>query len=163
MANLNGKEQLNLKKMINESEAEDYTDYIRQVKHSVLIRDDIRKIDTLKNTHSELKLTNHNEFVTLCMNECPFLYNTYADIFNRITKDELDMTIMTKMLVVLKLIEDAKIDQHEGSVMIGRVLKELYVDSAVKRADALDEQYKSEKVEKNEGSSISWKEYKKLK
>jgi len=48
MANLNGKEQLNLKKMINESEAEDYTDYIREVKHSVLIRDDIRKIDTLK-------------------------------------------------------------------------------------------------------------------
>ena len=63
----------------------------------------------------------------------PFLYNSYTNLFNRVIKDELDLEIMTKLLIVLKMIENGKINQHEGSVMVGKVLKELYVDSALKR------------------------------
>jgi hypothetical protein len=71
---------------------------------------------------------------------------------------------MTKLLIVLKLIEDGKVDQHEGSVMVGRYLKELYIDSAIKHGENLDKQYDSEsKPEKIEGKKISWKEYKTMK
>ena len=70
MANLTNDERLNLKKMINESECDDNTDNIRRLKHSVLMRDDIRKIDTLTNTHSEMKNTNISAFTELCQTEC---------------------------------------------------------------------------------------------
>ena len=101
-----------------------------------------------------------DEFVELCQIECPFLFNNYTDIFNKMVKNELDLTIMTKLLTVLKLIEDNKVDQHEGSVMVGKILKELYIDSATKRADNINKEYESEKIPFIESKKISWKEYK---
>lgn len=161
MSVLTNDERLNLKKMINESECGDNTDNIRRLKHSVLMRDDIRKLDTLKNTHGDMKANNNDDFVLLCQNECKFLYANYTDIFNKLVKDELDLTIMTKLLTVLKLIEDSKVDQHEGSVMVGKVLKELYVDSATKRLDNLDKEHDKELM--SEGKPVSWKQFKQMK
>ena len=161
MSVLTNDERLNLKKMINESECGDNTDNIRRLKHSVLMRDDVRRLDTLKNTHGDMKANNNDDFVLLCQNECKFLYSNYTDIFNKLVKDELDLTIMTKLLTVLKLIEDSKVDQHEGSVMVGKVLKELYVDSATKRLDNLDKEHDKEPM--SEGKAISWKQFKQMK
>jgi len=150
-----------LKKMINESDCDDNTDNIRRLKHSVLMRDDIRKLDTLKNTHVDMKNNKNDDFIVLCQNECKFLYANYTDIFNKLVKDELDLTIMTKLLTVLKLIEDSKVDQHEGSVMVGKILKELYVDSATKRLENLDKEHEKEPM--SEGKAISWKQFKQMK
>jgi hypothetical protein len=44
--------------------------------------------------------------------------------------------------------------------MVGRILKELYVDSAIKRADALDREHGTARPERDEGKKISWKEFK---
>lgn len=163
MANLTNDERLNLKKMINESECDDNTDNIRRLKHSVLMRDDIRKIDTLTNTHSEMKNTNISAFTELCQTECSFLYTNYTDIFHKLIKDELDLTIMTKLLTILKMIEDEKVDQHEGSVMVGKILKEMYVDSATRELNHLNEQRDGERVPPSTGEKISWNEFKKMK
>ena len=86
----------------------------------------------------------------------------YTDIFHKLVNDELDLTIMTKLLTVLKLIEDSKVDQHEGSVMVGKILKELYVDSATKHLSNLDKQHSDEVVEPSVGKPISWSDYKKM-
>jgi hypothetical protein len=158
MAALNDNEKLHLKKMIDEMECENNTENIRKIKHSVLIRDDFRTIDSLKK--SEAGLRSKEDFVALCQSTCPFLYNNYTDLFNRHVKDEIDLTIMTKLLTVLKLIEDGKTDQHEASVMVGKILKELYIDSAVKRADNLDKEHEEQKEKPVDGVSISWREYK---
>jgi len=155
-------ERLNLKKMITDSECGDNTSNIRRLKHSVLMRDDVRKLDTLKTTHAGLKTGSFDEFVILCQNECNFLYANYTDIFHKLVNDELDLTIMTKLLTVLKLIEDSKVDQHEGSVMVGKILKELYVDSATKHLSNLDKQHSDEVVEPSVGKPISWSDYKKM-
>lgn len=163
MSGLSNAERLNLKKMINDSECGDNTANIRRLKHSVLMRDDIRKLDTMKNTHADMKSKNKNEFITLCQKECKFLYTNYTDIFNKLINDELDLTIMTQLLTILKMIEDSKVDQHEGSVMVGKLLKKLYVDSATKHLDRMDEIRDSEKVKPSEGKPISWSDYKKLK
>jgi hypothetical protein len=104
-----------------------------------------------------------DSFIEKCKLECVFLYNHYTDIFNKLVKDELDITIMTKLLVILKMIEDQKVDQHEGSVLVGKLLKELYVDSALKRCDNLDKEHANEKEEKKEGINMSWKEFKQVK
>ena len=161
MSTLSADERLNLQKLVNEMESEDNTQHIRKVKHSIILRDEIRKLDTFRNKHIDMQNTDMEKFSTMCREVSPFLYNNYTDIFNRIIKDELDFEIMTKLLIVLKLIEDGKVDQNEGSVMVGKVLKELYVDSALKQADHLDEKNKvTDSLPIKPVNKISWKEYK---
>jgi len=157
---MDSKDRLNLKKLIDEMDCEGNTENIRKLKHSTSIRDDIRKLDNLKKTHADLRASDVDAFFELTQLECPFLFNHYTDIFYKVMKDELDFKIMSRLLIVLKLIEDGKVDQHEGSAMVGKVLKELYIDSALKRADNLDKEH--EVVEKVEGREISWKEYKNM-
>ena len=96
-----------------------------------------------------------------------FLFNNYTDIFNKLYKDELDLGILNQFLTVLSQIEDGKIDQHEGSYKVGQLLKKIYIDSALKKADKLDAADKKKKGKngKNDKKSeepreISWKEYK---
>ncbi len=154
---MNQEERLNLKKLLDQSDFQDNTEHIRKVKHSVLLRDDVRRIDRIKTQYNDMKLNNNEEYIELCRKEAAFLFNNYTDIFNKLVKDELDLLIMTKFLTILKLIEDNKIDQNEGSVMIGKILKELYIDSATKRMENLDKEYKVDEVKKIEPISISWR------
>lgn len=160
---MDNNEKLNLKRLIDQTQCENNTDNIRKLKHSVKIRDDIRRMENLKVHQSALRQLNPDEFKELCEKECRFLFNNYTDIFNKILKDEIDLVIMTRMLSVLKMIEDGKVDQHEGSVVFGKILKELYVDSAVKRGDNLDKEHDSERVLPVEGKKISWNQYKQMK
>mgnify|MGYP005989744959 FL=1 len=163
MSELTNDERLNLKKMITESGCDDNTANIRRLKHSMLMRDDIRKLDTLKNTHIDMKNNKNDDFIILCQNECAFLYANYTDTFNKLVKDELDLTIMTKLLTVLKLIEDSNVGQHEGSVMVGKILKELYVDSATKRLDNIDKKHEGDNEPMSVGKPVSWKQFKQMK
>jgi len=162
MSSLTNDERLNLQKMVSEMDAGDNTNNIRKLKHSILIRDDVRKLDTFKKANIMLRIDNLDQFTELARAECPFLYANYTDIFNRILKDELDLEILTKLLIILKMIEDGKVDQHEGSVMVGKVLKELYVDSALKSAEKLDALVPDvvDMGDLKESKQLSWKEYK---
>ena len=74
--------------------------------------------------------------------------------------DEIDLNIMEKFLEILKKIEDGELDQHNGSVMVGELLKRIYVDSAIKKGEKLDEKYKKEEEVAVEPINISWKQYK---
>lgn len=162
MENITVEDRLNLKKMIGEMDCQDNTEHIRKVRHSNKLRDDIRALDTLKMVESDLRVANPEKFTELAQSIAPFLFNNYTDIFNKIINDELDLGIMTQLLTVLKLIEDEKVDQHEGSVLVGKVLKKLYIDSAMKHGERLDKEHESEKVSPKEGKSISWSNYKKM-
>lgn len=160
MTSLNVNDKMNLRNIVSQMGAEDNTEGIRKLKHSTLIRDDIRKLDTFFNSNTTLKNSNFEKYQLECERLAPFLLENYTDLFTRMIKRELDLTIMTKMLVILKLIEDEKVDQHEGSAMFGKVLKELYIDSTIKHGDNLDEQHATNTIEKSEGKPISYKEYK---
>ena len=158
MSTLSPDERLNLKKLLSEMDSEDNTAHIRKVKHSIVLRDEIRKLDTFKLKNVDMKLNDPEKYVDMCRITTPFLHNNYTDIFNRIIKDEID------------LVEDGKVDQNEGSVMVGKVLKELYVDSALQHAEHLDQpldQSLDQQIPVTEKpietKPISWKEYKKTK
>jgi hypothetical protein len=71
------------------------------------------------------------------------------------------MTILFEFLDVLAKIEEGNLDQHEGSFVVGTLLKKLYIDSAIKKSNKLDAQYEQEKEEKVEPIEISWKSWKK--
>ena len=159
---MNHKESLDLKKLIGnfESEYVDNTENIRKLKHSELMRDDIRKIEVLKQNKSELMKTAPLKFEELAKSEAFFLFSNYTDIFNKVLKNELDLDIMTHILYVLKMIEDEQVDQNEGSVLVGKLLKELYIDSALKRSENLDKEHNNPIIEKEKEKEISWKTWK---
>lgn len=163
---MNPQEKINLKKLIgNMDEYEDNTNGIREMKHSDDIRADILKMEELKKTHTELRKTDSFAFSQLCEAECIFLFYKYTDIYNRLLKDEVDLQIMNRALDVLKRIENGEIDQQEGSVIVGKLFHEIYVDSALRRSanlDAAAEKSKSQSAvpAKEPIKKISWKEYK---
>jgi hypothetical protein len=104
-----------------------------------------------------------NKIMEECMNECGFLFTYYTEIFNKVKKDEIDIGILNKFIDVLRKIEDGELDQHEGSFLVGTLLKELYVDSALKKAEKLNEEHQENKVEPKKAEiNISWKQYKKM-
>lgn len=173
MSLLSSQEKIDLKRLLVENDCEDNTEHIRKVKHSAKIQSDIHQFGYLKNlffgslpvdisilskTESKKK---HIDFENMVQANCNFLYTTYPDIFKRMMKDELDLKIMVRLIEVLKMIEDNKTDQHEASVLFGRVLKEMYIDSAIRHADNLDLEHKDEKQAPEIGKDISWSEYKK--
>ena len=160
---MNPQEKIDLKKLIgNMGDYEDNTAGIRQMKHSDAIRADIQKMVSLKQTRKPD--ISDQAFSELCESECSFLFYKYTDIFRRVLLDEINLTIMSTALNVLKKIEDGEIDQQEGSVIVGKLFHEIYVDSALRRSENLDKAASAAAVEdatapKYEGKSISWKEY----
>jgi len=160
---MNPQEKIDLKKLIgNMGEYEDNTAGIREMKHSDAIRADIQKMMDLKQRRNPD--ISDQAFSELCESECTFLFYKYTDIFRRVLRDEINLTIMSTALKVLKKIEDGEIDQQEGSVIVGKLFHEIYVDSALRRSDNLDKSAanaasEDTSVPKYEGKSISWKEY----
>lgn len=159
---MNPQEKIDLKKLVNNMPDEyvDNTEGIRTLKHSRLIHADIQKMENLKTEHADMRLSNPFQFRELCEAECIFLFYKYTDIFNRLLRDEIDLAIMEKALNVLLKIEEGDIDQQEGSVIVGKLFHEIYVDSALKRSENLDKQSNSTSTPKYEGAAISWQEYK---
>ena len=159
---MNHQERLDLKRLVSNSDAADNTDTIRRIKHSHNFLDNIRIMEQLKRSHAELRTSSPEEFADLCRTKCEFMYNYYTDLFNKQLKDELNLVIMIKFIKVLQMIEDGKVDQHEGSAIVGKYLKELYIDSAIRRGENLDKDREatSEVTPEVKPKSISWKEYK---
>ena len=155
-------DRLNLQKMLASNDVEDYTDYIRTKRHSQLIKKDVQKLLTLMET-SKIHKINKDDFDILCVEECSFLFNNYTDIFNKIKKSELDLTIFSQFLTILYQIEEGKIDQHEGSFHVGTILKKMYIDSALKRSKNLDRENEADDMPElvaPEPKQISWAEWK---
>jgi len=149
--------RLQLNKMIKANDVEDVTDLIRELKHSHLLQADINALLKLKAAYRNDADKVHVEGMTAC----PFLFTYYTDIYNKIRKDEIDLSILNKFLNVLRRIEDGEIDQHDGAFIVGTLLKEMYVDSALKKADKLNNVVETP-VQTVEARKISWKEYKHL-
>jgi len=158
---MNKTEKLQLDKMIKENNVEDCTNDIREKRHSKKIRDDVKKLLKLMKSNNRLRRRSENEYDDLLVSNCQFLFNNYMDIFNKVKKDEINHSTLWKFLDVLKLIEDGKLDQHEGSHQVGKLLKTLYLDSAVKKADKLNRERESGEEARPEPKNISWAEYKK--
>jgi hypothetical protein len=163
-AHMDDKTRLQLQNMIKANNAEDQTDLIRELKHSDIFKKNIATLLNLKKQYANDQDKLHME----CMVECSFLFNYYTDLYNKIRKDEIDMEILYQFLDVLKQIEDGMVDQHEGSFMVGTLLKKIYVDSALKKADKLERERAADAantpvIVREEPVEISWKQFKRMK
>ncbi|ALH23312.1 hypothetical protein ceV_406 [Chrysochromulina ericina virus CeV-01B] len=159
---LSNNDKLQLQEMIKTNDVEDKTELIRATKHSKLIRDQVKLLEQLKQDYSQLYKSNFQEFDTLTVEKCHFLFQNYTDIYNKVLKNEINLDILNKFLDTLELIENGEVDQHEASVKVGTYLKELYVDSALKKTEKMDAENNNNDDEKNEIMEISWSEYKRV-
>lgn len=162
MSILNDQQKLDLQNMVKANEANDYTQEIRDKKQSVHIRNDIKTMVSLKQKYHRLAVSNPQQFDSMCVSQCSFLFNNYTDIYNRVKNDTLNLDIMDKFLQILKRIEDGEIDQHEGSYLVGKYLKEIYVDSALRREHQQDKKHRRKHPKKPETTQkkISYAEFK---
>ena len=158
---MNNNQRLQLQNMIKTNNVTDQTELIRNLKHSQILKNEINSLVLIKAKYRD-DIDKLNE---LSVTECNFLFTYYTDIFNKIKKDEINLGILLQFIDVLKKIEEGDLDQHEGSFTIGTLLKELYIDSALKKADKLNEIYDNQttKTEPKESIKISWKQFKQMK
>ena len=143
---LNNQQKLDLASMIKANDTTDCTQEIREKKQSVSIKTDVEHLVLLKAKYERLRKSNPVEFDAICVKQCAFLFNNYTDLYNKIKNDNLDIKILERFLTILKKIEDGELDQHEGSYMVGKYLKELYVDSALRTKEKIDARDRHRKV-----------------
>lgn len=134
---MNEHDRLQLGKMIHANNVEDVTNNIRERNHSSKIQADVDTMIQLKSKHASME---ESQLYSLLETQCSFLFTYYTDIFNRLKKDELSLEIMSKFIHILHQIEHNEIDQHEGAFLVGKYLKEIYIDSALQRGNKLDMQ-----------------------
>jgi hypothetical protein len=158
MAKMDDNARLQLQRMITENNVEDQTQLIRELKHSHKLAADIRALQQIKVRFAGNPQAIHENGVQ----ECQFLHTYYTDIYNKVKNDEIDLNLLNRFLNVLRDIEDGKVDQHEGSFIVGTILKEIYIDSALKKANKLEAEHsENEKRSVEPVNNISWAEFKK--
>lgn len=131
-------QRIQLQKLVEANGTEDHTEVIRRVKHSSLIFQDVTTMIQLKCDYGRLAKSNPKQFDSICVSRCTFLFTYYTDLYNRLKAGEIDLNLLMQMIRILREIEDGKLDQHEGSFKVGKILKSIYVDSALKRSEKLD-------------------------
>ena len=153
--------RLNFDKMLKESGASDNTAKIRKLKHGKKIKEQVSIMIDIKNKYKRLGKKSVDKMIE---SKCNWLFTNYTNIYNKLKKDELDINILGRFIVMLKEIENGETDQHEASIKIGKILKELYIDSAMKHekhVEDKDNKKKKKKYNKPE-NKISWNDYKKM-
>lgn len=159
---MNDAERLNLKKMVKEFKTEETTDRIRELKHSKKIKRDVDTMIMLKSKYPKLK---KEMLQTMAQNKCIFLWENYTNIFNKLFGGYIDVNMLYKFINVLALVEEGEYDQHEASMVVGKILKEIYIDSALREGNEKDKQHDKKvkkKEKKRKTKNLSWKDYKKM-
>lgn len=160
---MNTSERLQLEKMINDNDVEDCTGEIRKKQHSSKIRDDVSKMIEMKKKYERLSKSNPKQFESMLISQCSFLFNNYTDIFNRVKKEEIRLSVLWELLNVLERIEKGEDDQHTGAYAVGQLLKQIYIDGALIKSERLDQKSEKDLKKPNNTKKISWNEFKALK
>ena len=152
-----------LNSMVEEFNSEETTEKIRNERNSVKLHRDVQTMLILKNKYRRLQKSNPQQFKTLARNKCQFMFTNFSNIFNRLLKGDLDLNILFQMIQVLEKIETGQMDQHEGSFVIGSILKKLYVDAALEKKTNKKVLKKPASVKKKEKAlkNLSWNDFKK--
>jgi hypothetical protein len=136
----------------------DQTDKIRESKHSGEIRKCIAHIVETKRLFPDLLQKDKSRFEEEVLKGAAFLFYHYMPIYNMVLKVD-DTTILTTLLDVLERIESGECDQHEGSFLVGKYLKEIYIDNVIRDTSARDGDV-SEKPKLQPPKEISWSMFK---
>merc|ERR1712086_721793 len=94
--------------------------------HSKKIRDDVTTMIEMKKKYERLAKSNPSQFDMMLTSKCNFLFTKYTDIYNRVKKEEINLSTLWDLLNILEKIENGVLDQHTGSYQVGNLLKKMY-------------------------------------
>jgi hypothetical protein len=116
----------------------------------------------MKKKYARLQKSNPSQFDSMVNSKCSFLFTNYTDIYNRVKKEEINLSTLWELLDVLAKIENNEHDQHTGAYEVGNLLKKIYIDSALVKNERLDKKLVSGKKAKKTIpiKKITWAEYK---
>ena len=154
---MDSSQRLQLNQIIDENNVEDFTVQIRTKRHSGKIRESVTKMIDIIKANEGLDARALDE---LLMADCAFMFNQYTDIYNRIKKQEIDISILWEFLNVLEKIETGESDQHAAAFEVGSLLKKMYIDSALRRTSDMDNTETENTL--RTGKSLSWNDYSKM-
>ena len=154
--------QQQLQKLLSNVKPIDNSEELKNKKHSVVIRENIKKMIDIKNNNKNLSL---QELDAKCNSECFFLFKNYTQIYNLFLKKDLRVETFNKLLDNLEKIENGEISQHEASIKVGQLLKSLYIDNVIEEKNESEKQeqelLKNQKIEQlKKIKDISWKQFK---
>ena len=161
---MRGDERLKLDELLRQDDISQTTDKIKELKHSRQIKECIDNIVKLK---ANKKRLSKDMLEKMAINQANFLFTNYTSIFNKLIRDEISVKILYEFVGILKQIEDGILNQHEGSYIVGKKLKELYIDGVVERdkknqvKDAKEDAIKEANVKKPQ-KKISYKQFRML-
>jgi hypothetical protein len=122
-------QRITLANLVKQYETEETTEKIRELKHSKRIHECLKHIVEAMRKYPRIYKDNRKHFETLIAKQTNFLFTTYPEIYHRMLDNEINMNIMQQFLYMLSRIENGELDQHEASYNIGKLLKELYIDT----------------------------------
>ena len=137
-----------LEKMVKESDFVDNTHIIRNMKNSDLIKNDVNKLLKLKQKYGSV--SDLDIYKKMAQIECAFLFKNYKPILEKLIDGKLELNVMLLLIKTLKKIEEGELDQNEGSVEVGKILKQIYIDKVI-----VEER-------KEEEPTLSWNTYKNM-
>jgi hypothetical protein len=157
---MDDEERVKLDQMLKDNDVENMTGKIRELRHSSQILENVKSMIEIKKKYARLAKSNPKQFESIVIKRCNFLFTKYTNIYNRLYKDQLNLEILMKLINVLKNIEEGDVDQHEGSVVVGKILKEMYIDSALKQEAQRNQSDKSKPVKpKGPTHKITWQQF----
>ena len=151
MDNIDQKMARHLDNLMSDTNIEQTTDKIRELKHSKKIKECVYEVLKIKKAYSRLPYTRIED---IAKSRCSFLLTKYRDIFFKVMKNEIDVTLLFRFIDILEKIENGILNQHEASFQVGTILKKIYIDSTLKRNEKLNkndekkQKRKKKKIEK---------------
>lgn len=161
---MNNEEKAKLEQLMSQNNVQDNTETIKNNKISAKIRRDIQYILQVKREHPDI---DHKELDEKCNGPCIFLFTNYTMVYNLFIKNNLDMKIMDELLTQLEKIENGQLNQQEASYEVGKILKNIYVDTVMtqqKQNEILEKEEAEKKLEEQKGrtKNISWTDFKNM-
>ena len=111
----------------------------------------------LRKRYANLRESAPDEYLNVFQRECRYIYTKFPDVFDRVVKNDMNLDVFEKIVMILKMIEDGKVNQSEASALVGKLSQKLFFNGESTAA----EQQQVEKVEEEVvNTGLSWKEYK---
>ncbi len=154
---MDNKDKKELQRLIQENKTVDQTESIRQRNDSSAIREDILKLYKIK---YQLGISNEKELRETIKNQCEFLFKKYRELYEILITKDMNLSFLMKLIELLENIENGKMTQHESSFVLGKLLKEIYIDPKINNRDDISDGNSSDN--NNEPMNISWSEFKRI-
>lgn len=155
---LTDNDRIQLENMLRENEVEDTTRKIRELKHSSKLLASVKLIERMKKQYPRMVKTNYEQFEKMVRTRDEhWMWTHYTNIYHKLMKNQLNPSVLYSMVAVLQKIENNELTQHEASVAVGRMLKQIYIDGVIH--DTPDTQ-RNQRKQQRKMKKIDWSEYK---